>query len=289
MTFRGNSASSSYKALGGAIYTEDSMCIVGNEEVTFAQNLEKNGSTYRLRSLYLSGGSGDKLLLSAGVGQSINFYDSVYMGAGGSIVVFNADYQDANGVTQQANGTILFSGASTEEDLRNAKGGVAGTEAEILNSRTSVIKGTATLYAGTLRVENAAVLKLNVGLTVAAGSEATVEIKDAELSVGSYALSMVSGSSLVLAEEAKLTSTELTITTGATLAVRGAVSTEPLTEKVAALTLSKETMAGFDASHAVNTGSVSAGNTAMPVAFPRVQHRTGNITRVCNRCSSNST
>ena len=80
------------------------------------------------------------------------------------------------------------------------------------------------------------------------------QVQTAELSVGSHALNMVSGSSLELADGAKLTATELIITTGATLAVRGSVSTAQLTEQVSALTLSEETVAGFDAS---NTGSVS--------------------------------
>ncbi len=249
VTFSGN--------IGGAIYSVGSVTIAGNDEVTFARNVEESDSNYRLRSLYLEGDdSTDKLTLSAGKGQSISFYDSVYMGANGSVAL-NADYTDADGVTRKASGTILFSGATTEDDLKDAKNGVAGTEEEILNSRTSELNSAATLYGGTLQVQDKAVLKLNGGLTVAEGGNATVEVKAAELSVGSHALSMVSGSSLALADGAKVTATELTITTGATLAVLGSVSTEPLTEQVAALTLSKETVAGFDASRAVNMGSVS--------------------------------
>ena len=242
---------------GGAIYSDDSVTLAGNDEVTFARNVEESHSNYRLRSLYLEGDdSTDKLTLSAGKGQSISFYDSVYMGANGSVAL-NADYTDADGVTRKASGTILFSGTTTEVDLKDAKNGVAGTEEEILNSRTSEINSAATLYGGTLQVQDKAVLKLNGGLTVADGGNASVEVKAAELSVGSHALSMVSGSSLALADGAKVTATEVTITTGATLAVRGSVSTAPLTEQVAALTLSEETVAGFDATRAVNTGSVS--------------------------------
>ena len=255
--FSGNTASYGSSTYGGAIYARGSVTIAGNDEVTFAQNVEKSGTNYRLSSLYLEGSdSTDKLTLSAGKGQSISFYDSVYMGANGSVAL-NADYTDADGVTRKASGTILFSGATTEDDLKDAKNGVAGTEEEILNSRTSEINSAATLYGGTLQVQDKAVLKLNGGLTVTEGGNATVEVKAAELNVGSHALSMVSGSSLALADGAKVTATELTITTGATLAVLGSVSTEPLTEQVAALTLSKETVAGFDASRALNMGSVS--------------------------------
>ena len=171
-------AENSTAYIGGAVYTAGSVTLAGNDEVTFARNVEKSGSIYRLRSLYLAGDSStDKLTLSAGKGQSISFYDSVYMGAKGSVAL-NADYTDADGVTQKASGTILFSGATTEDDLKTAKNGVAGTEEEILNSRTSEINSAATLYGGTLQVQDKAVLKLNGGLTVAAGSTATMQVQE---------------------------------------------------------------------------------------------------------------
>ncbi len=162
---------------GGAIYTSGSVTIAGNDEVAFARNVEKSDSNYRLRSLYLAGDSStDKLTLSAGKGQSISFYDSIYMGASGSVEL-NADYQDADGVAQKASGTILFSGATTEDDLKTAKNGVAGTEEEILNSRTSEINSAATLYGGTLQVQDKAVLNLNGGLTVTESGTATMQVQ----------------------------------------------------------------------------------------------------------------
>lgn len=222
--------------------------IRNNGSVEFSGNVEMYRSSYRLRSIYAY--SGRVVALSAAEGKNITFRDSIYV-CEGATVSLNENY---NGTDQK--GDILFTGATTEADLRIAKGS-AGTASEITNSRTSEIHGATTLHAGSLRVEDKAVLKLNGGLTVAEGGNASVEVKAAELSVGSHALSMVSSSSLALADGAKLTATELTITTGATLAVLGAVSTEPLTEQVAALTLSEETVAGFDATRAVNTGSVS--------------------------------
>ena len=250
--FTGNSTSNSYSApQGGAIYSYGGLHIRNNDSVEFAGNAEKSRSTYRLRSIYAYGGGGTyTVALSAAEGKNITFRDSIYI-CKDATVSLNENY---NGTAQK--GDILFTGATTEADLRIAKGS-AGTASEITNSRTSEIHGATTLHAGSLRVEDKAVLKLNGGLTVADGSNASVKVKAAELSVGSHALSMVSGSSLELADGAKVTATELTITTGATLAVLGAVSTEPLTEQVAALTLSDETVAGFDASRAVNTGSVS--------------------------------
>ena len=177
--FSGNlvSSSSTIKK-GGAVFTYGSVTIAGNNEVMFAGNVEKSGSTYRLRGLYLAGdSSGDKLTLSAGKGQSICFYDSIYMGASGSVEL-NADYQDADGVTQKASGTILFSGATTEDDLKEAKEGVVGTDAEILNSRTSELNCAATLYGGSLQVQDKAVLNLNGGMTVAESGTATMQVQN---------------------------------------------------------------------------------------------------------------
>ena len=197
---------------GGAIYTSGSVTIAGNDEVAFARNVEKSDSNYRLRSLYLAGdSSADKLTLSAGKGQSISFYDSVYMGATGSVAL-NADYTDAEGVTQKASGTILFSGATTEDDLKTAKNGVAGTEEEILNSRTSELNSAATLYGGTLQVQDKAVLKLNGGLTVAAGSTATMQVQEgATLNLSSMTI-------------AKDTQTSIEVSGGSAMTASGQVS-----------------------------------------------------------------
>lgn len=254
--FIGNSISSTSICYGGAVHAYGALTIAGNNEVTFARNVEKSGTDYRLRSLYLScDGSTDKLTLSAGKGQSIRFYDSVYMGASSSVEL-NADYADADGVTQKARGTILFSGATTEDDLKDAKDGVAGTKTEILNSRTSEINSAATLYGGTLQVQDKAVLKLNGGLTVAEGSRAAVQVRAAELDLGGKALNMVGGSSLELTDGAKLTNTSLTIETDATLTVRGVTSTVKAETRVAALTMSKSMVEGVVSVCSANTGFV---------------------------------
>ena len=245
---------------GSAVYAQyGTLNIQNNDFVLFEKNIEKGGNTYRLRSIYTEG-SGGSFSLSAAEGNSIVFRDSVYI-ASGLTVKLNADYKNDNEYVIKQQGDILFTGKYTvthlNEILASDNVGRVAMESEILNSRTSELNSSATLYGGALRVEAAAVLKLNGGLTVAEGSEASVKIRAAELNLGSHALNLVSGSSLALADGAKVTATEVTITTGATLAVGGSVSTAPLTEQVAALTLSKETVAGFDASRAVNMGSVS--------------------------------
>ncbi len=257
VNIKGNSACNSegHISYGGAIYATGKLSITGNDNVTVSGNYETDGSNYRLRSIYHTGGS---MELAAKTGHHIAFYDSVYSEA--STVTFNAAYTDAEGMTQKAGGDIVFSGEFVKEHLdaileENEIDREASAE-EIENSRTSIFKGCINLSSGSLQVLDGAKLQ-SEGLTVAEGSEAIVKVHAAELNLGSHALSMVSGSSLEFADGAKLTATELTITTGATLAVRGSVSTAPLMEQVAALTLSEETVAGFDVTRAVNTGSVS--------------------------------
>ena len=180
VTFTGNFTSSyysySFSYYGGAIYAlNGGVSITGNETVCFEKNYERENSTYRLRSIY----AGGKLNLSAKTGGQISFYDSVR----GGTTALNADYTDADGITQQAKGTIIFSGQYTKTHLdaileANNEGRVA-TDSEILNSRTTTL-GVTTLYGGTLQVVDGAILD-TASLSVAAGSSASVLLRDAGL------------------------------------------------------------------------------------------------------------
>ncbi len=252
--FIGNKASSDFNPYGGAIYAfgGGNLSIQNNESVLFEKNVEVKGTNYRLRSIYAH----SEVSLSSAAEKSIEFRDSVYISSSASLKL-NEKYGEI-----EQKGDIIFSGKYTgshlNEILEADNAGRSATAEEIQNSCTSEINGTATLYGGTLRVEDAAVLKLNGGLTVAEVSYAAVKVRAAEVNTGSHALEIVSGSSLSLADGAKLSTTELTITTGATLEVRGYVSTAQQTEKVEALTLSGAMVTGFDISRVVNTGSVSA-------------------------------
>ncbi len=194
VSFTGNSASSSSSdsdsySYGGAIYAFGDVSISGNETVCFEKNYERENSTYRLRSIYTDG----NLNLSAKTGGHITIYDSVY----GLTTSLNADYTDAEGNTQQAKGDIIISGQYTKTHLdaileENGEGRVA-TDAEILNSRMSHL-GNATLYGGSLQVVDGAFLRIS-SLTVAAGSSASVLLRDAGLN---GTLSFGTGSSLEL-------------------------------------------------------------------------------------------
>lgn len=187
VTFSSNRASSyspdsSYYAVtyGGAIYNTGTFTLSGNANVLFEKNAESENGVYRLRSIYCT--SSGKLCLSASANSSITFRDSIY--AIGSdtysigYVRLNQDYTDNEGVVHKSTGDIIFTGATTEDDLREVKRGIDGTATEILNSRTSEIVGKATLYGGRLIVEDEAILKVG-GLSVAEG--ASVVVKDGTL------------------------------------------------------------------------------------------------------------
>lgn len=167
ITFSGNTASSDYhNPSGGAILNEydATFTLSGNGDVLFEKNAEidRNG-TYCLRSVYSRG----TLNLAASEGKSILFKDSL---CASGIVNLN----------HEGLGDIIFTGISSELDLREVKGGIDGTAQEILNSRTSEISTNAMLYGGRLIVEDGAILKVN-SLSVAEG--ARVLIKDGSLAL----------------------------------------------------------------------------------------------------------
>lgn len=155
VTFQGNASSQG----GGAIYSSVEFSISGNKNVVFLQNWE--GSNGRLRSIYHAGGT---MTLDASEGYSITFYDSI---ASWATLKLN----------ETGKGDIVFSGATTEDDLRLMKGS-AGTASEIQNSRTSELYGYPSLGGGCLIVEDEAILKVNA-LSVAEG--ASVVVKDGTL------------------------------------------------------------------------------------------------------------
>ena len=202
--FSGNSA----KTYGGAIYSKAGVSITGNSSVLFEKNYE-NG---RLRSIYNTGGTFE---LSAKTGGSIIFNDNVTHS--GSTVSFNADYEDAAGVTQKATGDIIFSGKYTEEHLAEMKGS-AGTSTQITNSRTSSIGSLITLYGGSLQVVDGAILN-GKGLTVADGSQATLLLRNGSMSHSGSNFTFNATSELKLEGTNTITASKVTLGSGSALTV----------------------------------------------------------------------
>ena len=166
---------------GGAIYGTN-IQIHNNESVLFQRNAEITGDgSFRLRSLYADVTSGKESIfevsLSAGEGQSIEFRDSIYVRH--AMLHLNSDY---DGLVQ--NGDIIFTGETTEQDLKDVKKAWLGKDAtitvtkeEIENSRTSIVLHNTNLNGGRLRVEKGAIFK-GIGIYVNKG---TLRIDDAKV------------------------------------------------------------------------------------------------------------
>lgn len=187
-------------AVGGAVYALGGISIEGNEDVLLRGNYEQSGDSFRLRSLYYSTKYGtnegtaatghedvSQFRLMAAAGKKIEIHDSVYSGRSGAgvQVIFNGSYTAADGTTVEGDGTILFTGANTVEDLKAAKlnagiaeGDIVISDEEITNSRSSEFKTNIQLKGGTLEIRDLAVLQ-GAGMTVSA--EATVRMHDATM------------------------------------------------------------------------------------------------------------
>lgn len=202
LEFRGNRASGSSESRGGAISIDSgTLRIQNNNSVEFYQNAEVVDGVYRLRSIYADKSS-STTTLSAAEGKSILFRDSIYISSGATFNL-NDVYTDTEGNRVEQKGDIIFTGATTENDLYIVKGNVDGTDEEIRLSRTSEIHTMTNLYGGRLRVEDGAVYQ-GQGITVHEGSEATVRVKDAELNHAGYEMSFNAGTSLEVAGESTI-------------------------------------------------------------------------------------
>ena len=172
LVFTGNYASS-INARGGAIYCTDSIFqMIGNDYVEFRGNYEQDGSDYRLRSLYYTDAyvpnAGSLLLftMSAPDKGKIAIYDSIYVDArNNDMCLLNVD---SGSTMASCGGDIVFSGATTEADLKALKG-MAPTVEELELSRTSEIMGLVFLGGGRLIVQDNAILK-TTGLHVSSAS-----------------------------------------------------------------------------------------------------------------------
>ena len=174
VTFSGNSAPSNGGAIGVSVGT---LNLTGNGHIVFQGNYEassSSGSIYRLRSIFTS----ESILnISAGAGQDIVFYDTLYADSS-STVSFNAKYVDKDGVEREAMGDIVFSGKYAAEDLKKLKADY--TPQELTDSLTTEVYATTNLYGGRLRVEDGAIYK-GKGINVQAGSNAVLRLNNASL------------------------------------------------------------------------------------------------------------
>ncbi|MCI6981832.1 MAG: autotransporter-associated beta strand repeat-containing protein [Akkermansia muciniphila] len=220
ITFSGNYATTvAGAARGGAISLSVNSTFILRGAALFERNYEVEEGVYRLRSVYQQSNS-DKhstMELSAPTGKSITFRDGVYADSNVTVTL-NKDYK-VNGVTQKADGDILFSGATMSADLKEIKGSVP-TSAELGNSLSSELLGTVTLYGGRLIIEDG--MKLTVGsFSTAEGSNATLLLKDARVegySSTTSTLSLSAGGTLALQGVNTITAKSLTMAGGTAMA-----------------------------------------------------------------------
>ena len=194
-------------AHGGAICVS-SLQIRNNASVLFEKNLEHDGDGYRLRSIETDASAA----LSAADGASIEIRDSISVGGDLSL---NEQYVDAAGKVYVQHGDIVFTGKSTEEDLLDMKGS-AGSETEILRSRTSEINGMTTLHGGRLLLQDGVVFQ-GKGVTLLADSEATISLENSTLYQAGYTVDIYAGNTLSVNGENILTAHTLEMSQGSIL------------------------------------------------------------------------
>lgn len=237
ITFSGNTAGS----WGGAIHsnsTKQALSFVNNDSVLFQGNVANSAdpTSIQLQGLFLRNTNG-RGSFSAPKEGSITFYDSIYVVG---TVELNQSFDDDGDADTEAiaqTGTITFSGATAEDDLKAHlyANNMQLSEEQLANalaaSRTSEIRGTTTLYAGTLEVVDGAVLTggdkinssgasvedsyANGGLELAEDSAATLYLRggsiDKEVTLGE--------TSQLKAEGENNNITALTVDEGASLTV----------------------------------------------------------------------
>lgn len=212
----GNHVTGESAACGGAIYSEGNILIAGNKSVTFENNYENTDGNITLRSISVSSYYTDKKLeLSAPENGHITFYDSIRVD-GNTSVQLNASGTDLLGNSYTGGGDIVFSGATTRQHLE-AILKRAATDEEVTASRTSVIQGLTQLHAGSLIVEDDAIL-CGFGLTALAGNNANIVLKSGHLHHAGYTIELRSGTTLTSTGQSSIQARDITFKSGATLA-----------------------------------------------------------------------
>lgn len=241
VTFSGNRQNSTFSEHIEA--SDGDLNIAGNNQVVFEKNYVRNSDADFRVGTYLEAWAGSANL-SAKEGGSIEFNDRAYILSTKDINL-NGDYVDAEGKTQKATGDIVFTGKHAESNINDVLASHnlerKASNDEINYARTSDLRCTnATLQGGTLRVEDKAVVNINInggsGLSVTDGSHATVKIDNAELNMGDsyskYAINIGNTGTLTMANEAKLMASTLDIATGATLAAVGSSGVSALSSSM---------------------------------------------------------
>ena len=133
---------------GGAIFASKGLKIQGNDNVVFSGNYEKTSDGYRMRAICIDSTANDSVF-SANAGGKIEFRDGITSRGGAQL---NTAYGD-----QAQTGKIIMSGADAAENLLSLDENVS--DEQIKASQSFEFEGAVTLHAGTLSLQDDAVLK----------------------------------------------------------------------------------------------------------------------------------
>lgn len=252
--------STTVTAIGGGI---EGFCltIADNQNVSFRGNYIKAGDETNLSALTLTTNIevDGYLEVSAPEDGSVVFYDPITVTDDNLEPTVNFNKATA-GVEGSGEGTIVFSGKYTEEDLANIIGR-APTADEIEASRTSSIASDAQLHGGTLRVQEQAIFSAEK-LSAQEGSNARVQVSDASVKADTIAFG--NSTSLEMDGNASVEGKTITFSTGSSLTLKGLGSTIKATtitfEQGSTITVNVDVNTDLIDNHAF---TIDAENTSM--------------------------
>ena len=203
---------------GGGGINSACITIADNDKVSFRGNYLTAGNETSLSAVTLVtfGGLDSYLDVSAPQEGSVTFYDPINITDVNDEPVVNFN-KATEGVEGSGEGTIVFSGNHTEEDLA-AIIGRTPTEAEVEESRTSSIACETLLHGGTMRIEDQAVFSAEA-FSALEDSNATVEVKDGELRADT--VTFARNSSLKTEGNATIVADSLIFAAGSSLTMSG--------------------------------------------------------------------
>lgn len=259
-------------AIGGGLF---SACITlaDNQNTSFRGNYVTNGAETELSAITLTTFSGldGYLDVSAPEDGSVIFYDPINVTDDNAEPVVNFN-KATDGVEGSGEGTIIFSGEHTEEDLAAIIGRTPTAE-EIEQSRTSTIACETKLHGGTMVVEEQAIFS-GEKLTVQEGSNAKVVVKDAALKADT--ITFGESSSLETEGDATIEAESLTFASGSSMTMNGNGSTIKATsitfETGSTLTVNVDMSSALTMTHAYTIESDNAstdGTITLNLKFTR--------------------
>ncbi|MBQ0160832.1 MAG: PEP-CTERM sorting domain-containing protein [Bacteroidales bacterium] len=154
----------------------------------------------------------ERIILSAGKGQSITFYEIL---CNDGILSVNNDYTDKDGNIAKGEGDVVFSGKYLDEDITKWETAALYFHADFLGVEKHTIRvdGKTKLYAGTLHIEDGMILQTH-GVDMAENTGAMLVVKDAALRSLESDINISAGSTLQIEGESEVSAPKLIMADG---------------------------------------------------------------------------